>query len=401
MLTAAATMRWASALSRLEDATLAAHEVARSLRETLGEGPVDLVLAFFGTSHAGSSDAIAEILRDALAPATLAGVSARGVVSREHEIEQGAALSVVAARLPGVEVRPFLLVQDVWRDPVVDDAAFDLIAPGARGAELVVLLADPFSFDVEKALGLFNRHAPGVRVVGGMASAANRANGNALFLNDWSSRDGGFALALRGALRADVVVSQGCEPIGPPLDVTHVENNVILTLDGQPALERAEQVLRALPESERARLAQGLYVGRPARGEASGRGDYLVRNLLGADRDRGAIAVADLVGPREKIRLHVRDARAAEDDLAMLLSPQSFDAPASGALMFECNGRGTMLFGAADHDIGMLQAAIGGAVPCAGMFCAGEIGPVGEKNFLHGHTASIAIVRPRPHDSPA
>jgi len=42
-----------------------------------------------------------------------------------------------------------------------------------------------------------------------------------------------------------------------------------------------------------------------------------------------------------------------------------------------------------------LQQALKAAAPCAGMFCAGELGPVGERNFLHGHTASIAIVRPR------
>jgi small ligand-binding sensory domain FIST len=302
---------------------------------------------------------------------------------------------VIAARLPGVDVKPFLLLQDAWAEPVENDAAFEMRAPGVRGAEIVLLVGDPFSLDLDRILGLFNRWAPGVRVVGGLASAAPRPGGNTLVLNDWTAREGGFAIALHGAIRADVVVSQGCEPIGPPLDVTHVEDNLILTLDGQPAVERVEQVLRGMPESERGRLQQGLYVGRPARGEASGRGDYLIRNLLGADRDRGALAVADVIGQREKIRLHVRDARAALDDLLMLLSPQAFDSAASGALLFACNGRGRALFGEPDRDIRTLQEALPSAAPCAGMFCAGELGPVGERNFLHGHTASIAIIRPR------
>jgi small ligand-binding sensory domain FIST len=107
------------------------------------------------------------------------------------------------------------------------------------------------------------------------------------------------------------------------------------------------------------------------------------------------LAVGDLVGPREKIRLHVRDARAAIEDLEMLLSPQSFDSAAGGALLFACNGRGRMLFGEPDRDLRTLQEALGGPVPVAGMFCAGEFGPVGERNFQHGHTASIAILRPR------
>jgi small ligand-binding sensory domain FIST len=388
-------MRWASAASRLDEPASAAAQVASEVRAQLGEQPMDLVLAFVSGPGATRTSAVTEALRRELPAVTFGAVSARGVVTREHEVEQGIALSVIAARLPGVDVKPFLLLQDAWAEPVENDAAFEMRAPGVRGAEIVLLVGDPFSLDLDRILGLFNRWAPGVRVVGGLASAAPRPGGNTLVLNDWTAREGGFAIALHGAIRADVVVSQGCEPIGPPLDVTHVEDNLILTLDGQPAVERVEQVLRGMPESERGRLQQGLYVGRPARGEASGRGDYLIRNLLGADRDRGALAVADVIGQREKIRLHVRDARAALDDLLMLLSPQAFDSAASGALLFACNGRGRALFGEPDRDIRTLQEALPSAAPCAGMFCAGELGPVGERNFLHGHTASIAIIRPR------
>jgi small ligand-binding sensory domain FIST len=388
-------MRWASASSRLELPVAAATVVAAELREQLDGDTPDLVIAFVSGPGPGRTSAAAELLRRELPAATFAAVSARGVVTREHEVEQGAALSVMAARLPGVEVKPFLVLQDTWAEPVDHAAAFDLRAPGARGAELVIVIGDPFSLDMERVLGMFNRWVPGLRVVGGLASAASKPGGNTVVLNDWTAHEGGVAIALHGALRADVVVSQGCEPIGPPLDVTHAEDNLIFTLDGQPAVERVEQVLRAVPEADRGRLKQGLYLGRPARGEASGRGDYLIRNLLGADRDRGALAVADIVGLREKVRLHVRDGRAALDDLQMLLSPQAFDTAPSGALLFACNGRGRALFGEADRDITSLQQALRAAAPCAGMFCAGEVGPVGERNFLHGHTASIVIVRPR------
>ena len=136
---------------------------------------------------------------------------------------------------------------------------------------------------------------PVVRVVGGMASAGMSPHSNALILNDWVAREGGVGLALHGALRVDVVVSQGCRPVGPPIEVTRAEQNFLIELDGQPALERAEEVLRELPDSERERLAGGLYIGRPVRGEASGPRDYLIRNLLGADRERGVIAVGDAV----------------------------------------------------------------------------------------------------------
>ncbi|MGH7740720.1 MAG: FIST signal transduction protein [Candidatus Eiseniibacteriota bacterium] len=390
----ASVMRWAAASSTLESAADAAGAAARTAKSALGEGPVDLALVFFSASHAAAAETIAEALREILAPRCLIGTSARGIVTSRHEIEADPALSLLAARLPGVELHPFVLMNAGWTPAASDAREFHRHAPHAEGSELVVLMGDPFSLHIEPVLEAFNRFAPGVRVVGGMASAGMSPHSNALILNDWVAREGGVGLAMHGALRVDVVVSQGCRPVGPPIEVTRAEQNFLIELDGKPALERAEEVLRELPESERERLAGGLYIGRPVRGESSGPRDYLIRNLLGADRERGVIAVGDAVSERERIRLHVRDAVTAREDLEMLLSPQPFDSAASAALLFACNGRGRGLYGAPDGDISVLQDALGTAVPAAGMFCAGEMGPVGERNFLHGHTASIAIVRP-------
>jgi small ligand-binding sensory domain FIST len=392
---AKAMMRWVASHSLDPDPIAAVTQAAGTLRAELGPGPVDLVMAFFTRHLATPPDAIGEALQRALAPGCRIGVSAGAVVTTDREIEQGPALSLIAARLPGVEVEPFLLDPSSWGEAMDDPLEFAKHTRGVDGAELLVLFGDPFTLDIERTLVAFNRHAPGLRVVGGMASAGMRPNANLLFLNDWTAHEGGVAVALSGALRVDVVVSQGCRPIGPPLAVTRVDQNVILELDGQPALERAEQVLRELPESEHAHLRHGLYVGRPARvAGGSGRGDYLIRNLLGADRDRGALAVGDRVVEQERVRLHVRDASIAIEDLEMLLSPQAFDSKAQAALMFSCNGRGTSFFGQAHRDVATLQDALGG-VPLAGFFAAGEIGPVGDHNYLHGQTASIAIVRPR------
>lgn len=388
-------MRWASARSLEGGTTIAAREAVLAVREALGDGPVDLVLAFFSPQHVAQADALAAALRAGLAPRCLVGVSAQGVVEGDREIEQGPALSVIAARLPGVELVPFVLMNETWAEAAADAAAFARAAPGAEGAELVLLFGDPFSLDVERVLRAFDRHRPGTRLVGGLASAGGRPRSNAMILNDWVSPEGGVAVALRGALRADVVVSQGCRPIGPPLQVTRAVQNVLVELDGQPALERAEQVLQALTPAERDSLRFGLYVGRPLREDAAGPGDYLIRNLLGADRGRGVLAIADLPREREHVRLHVRDAASARQDLELLLAPQEFDSRAAGALLFACNGRGAGFYDAPDGDVGPLQRALGGRVPAAGMFCAGELGPVGGRNFLHGHTASIAIVRPR------
>lgn len=389
----AGAMRWVSAHSALPDTAAAVDQVIAALATGWDGASIDLAIVFFSAAHVGGVQTITDRLRAELSPGCLIGASAHGVVTTDHEIESVPALTVMAARLPGVDVRPFLVVNEAWEAAAEDPLEFARCAPGVQDAEIVMLLGDPFTLDIERCLGAFDRHAKGVRVVGGLASAGVRPGSNALFLNDWSAREGGVAVALAGALRVDVVVSQGCRPIGPAIQVTRAQGNVLFELDGQPALERAEQVLRGLPDPEKERLRNGLYVGRPVRTDATGQGDYLIRNLMGADRDRGVLAVGDHIPQGEKIRLHVRDADTAREDLEMMLSPQVFDARASAALLFACNGRGQGLYGTPDGDISVLQDSLGGGVPAAGMFCAGEIGPVGGRHYLHGHTASIAIVR--------
>ena len=396
----AADMRWASAFSSLPESRRAAEDAAAALAATLGDAPLDLAIVFLGAHHVGQAADVADALRQRLAPACIIGASAHGVIMSEHEVETGPGLTVIAARMPGVALHPFVLANEMWNEALDDALAFARAAPGVADAELVMLFGDPFTLDIERVLGAFNRHAPGLRVIGGMASAGGRPGSNALLLNDWMAPEGGVGLAFKGALRADVIVSQGCRPVGPPLEVTKADGNVVIELDGQPALERAEQVLRGLSPVERERLSRGLYIGRPARRGAEGRGDYLIRNLLGADRDRGVIAIGDRVAEREKLRIHVRDAGTAKEDLELLLSPQAFDTPARAALVFACNGRGRGLYGRPDGDISILRSSLGDALPAAGMFCAGEIGPVGEKNFLHGHTACIALMRPGETQAP-
>ena len=122
------------------------------------------------------------------------------------------------------------------------------------------------------------------------------------------------------------------------------------------------------------------------------RGDFLVRNLVGADQKAGAIAIGDLVQEGQTVQFQLRDARSASDDLHVLLAADRsrHRNPPLGALLFSCCGRGEGLFGQAHHDSTVVQERMG-HIPVAGFFAQGEIGPVGERNFLHGYTASVAI----------
>jgi small ligand-binding sensory domain FIST len=153
-------------------------------------------------------------------------------------------------------------------------------------------------------------------------------------------------------------------------------------------MDRLRELVAEASEDERQLLAQGLHVGIVVDEHRVdfGRGDFLVRNVLGADRETGAIAVGDRVSVGQTLQFHVRDAAAADEDLRELLAGHAADA----ALLFTCNGRGRRLFGEPDHDAGTIETLLG-PLPLAGAFCAGEIGPVGPRSFLHGFTASVAL----------
>jgi small ligand-binding sensory domain FIST len=260
--------------------------------------------------------------------------------------------------------------------------------------EALVLVGDPFSFPAESFLAWVDAHHPGLRVVGGMASAARGPGGNRLALGT-KVRTGGAVGALLGpGTEVTTLVSQGCRPFGDPLVVTRAEHNFLYQLAGRPALEQVvAQARDALSEEEVVLLETGgLHLGRviDEHREHFGRGDFLVRNVVGADRASGAIAVGEAIAVGTTVQFHLRDAVTADEDLHALVRARRAD----GVLVFTCNGRGTQLFGEPHHDVRVLTEHLG-PVPMAGFFAAGELGPVGGRNFVHGFTASVALLRDR------
>jgi small ligand-binding sensory domain FIST len=208
-------------------------------------------------------------------------------------------------------------------------------------------------------------------------------------------RQGLCGVALRGDVEVDTIVSQGCRPIGHHLVITEGERNVIRELGGKPPLAVVIETLRGCStrDIELARTG-GLLVGRviDERQPKFSRGDFLIRNAIGFEQESGAMVINDLIRPGQTIQFQVRDSESADDDLVSLLGARPRGAVA-GALLFTCNGRGSRLFADRHHDARAVAQACGGR-PVAGLFCAGEIGPIGRRNFLHGHTASVGFFRP-------
>jgi small ligand-binding sensory domain FIST len=383
-------MPFAAALSTHPVPAHATGEVVGQVLERLGRHP-DLVLLFVTRPHVGALEDAASTVRQLLEPSLLIGCAAESVAGNGHEIEEAPAVSLWAGVFgPVAPIRLWTVTGD--EDPPRPQIeGWPATAP--FDAQALLLLADPYSFPVDTLLqGLAERH-PGLRVLGGMASAAQGPGGNRLALNDRIYTGGAVGALIGPGVQLETVVSQGCRPIGRPLVVTKAERNVIYELAGQPALERLLEMARSgMPERDIQLINQGLHVGLVLDEHKTdfGRGDFLIRNVLGADRANGAIAVGDLVDVGATVQFHVRDAVSADEDLRELLAFRHAD----GALLFTCNGRGSRLFDEPDHDAGVVSDLLGDP-PLAGFFAAGELGPVGSRNFLHGFTASLALFQDR------
>jgi small ligand-binding sensory domain FIST len=378
-------MRIGAGLSTDPDPAKAAGQAAREALIGLDEDEVSLAVLSVSRDHAFSTEIASETLRAEAGPERVIGCVAETVVGGDREVEDGPAVAVWLASLPEpVETFHMEFVR-TSEGGVFGGYRFD---GGGTGACL--LIGDPFSFPTDLLLEHLNERVPGTVVMGGMASGGTGPRETRLFLDERVVDTGAVGVGLPG-IRIRPIVSQGCRPVGNAYTVTQAEGNVVHGLGGRPPLERLRELVAMLSPEDRELLGRGLHVGRVIDEYKAepGRGDFLVRGVVGVDQQSGAMAMGDQIEVGETIRFHVRDAESADEDLRTLLEREA--EPAAGALLFTCNGRGSRLFPVPDHDASLVSKMLGG-LPLAGFNCAGEIGPVGGKNFLHGFTASIALL---------
>jgi small ligand-binding sensory domain FIST len=387
----------AAAISGHLDTRTAATEIAGDIYDHLG-GSCDLVVLFGSFHHRAAFAEAAESIRQTVNPRAMLGVTAESVLGVDQELEGLAGMAAMAFQLPGVQLHTWSYRAE--RDAAVlkDPEAMRRHVGVNDDLRAVMLLADPFSTPISRLLpAITNCGVKGsIPVVGGLSSGASQPGNNALVCNDEIVTSGAIGVTVSGPVGVDIVVSQGCRPIGKPVVITKAQGNVIQELGGSPAVDVIQNLPQTIDERERELLSGGLLVGTVINEykERFGRGDFLIRNILGLDKKQGAIAVGDLPRVGQTVQFHVRDAETAHEDLQLLLDAQQLQEPPLGGLLFTCNGRGSRLFAGQHHDVQTIRERLG-EIPLAGFFAAGEIGPVGERSFLHGHTASLAVFRTR------
>jgi small ligand-binding sensory domain FIST len=383
-------VRIGTGLSTASGPREAALEAASGAAAALDGTGCDLAIVFVSGGFLAAPEAALDAIHEVLAPGSLIGCGAGGVIGHGREIEAGSAVSVWAASLGEGSATTFhAAVEELEAGTGALTGMADL-----TGADGAILLADPITFPTDAVLRFLSESTPMLPLLGGLASGRTVDDETVLFIGDEVVSDGAVGVRLDG-VEVLPTVSQGAAPIGPELTITAGEGHVIGELAGKPALEKLRETIEGLPPEDLQLVQSGLLVGIVVDANKPDylQGDFLVRGLVGADPATGQVAIAADVHPGQVVRLHARDAESADRDLREALSIRMTalgGRPPAGALVFACNGRGRSMFGRADHDAEAVSDALAGA-PAAGFFAAGEIGPVGGGYFLHSFTATVAV----------
>ena len=385
----------ASATSNHPDTRTAAMEIAHSLHDAAAVH-ADVLLFFASYHHAAAFSEATATLRDVLRPEHLIGCTAESVLGDDQELDGTAGMSALAISMDGIRVSPFIgsinaplplsRPEDVPAHVGLDD-----------DSKAILMLSDPFTTPITRlmpALNTLRVNDQPIPIVGGIASGASQPGHNRLVLDEYITNAGVIGLTLSGNLEIDTIVSQGCRPIGSPLVVTGADANMLLELGGRRAMDVLEELAHTLPADDRELLQRGLLIGSVLNEQQArfGRGDFLVRSILGVNQERGGILLGELPRLGQTMQFHVRDAQAAHEDLHLLLDAQQLDRESLAVLLMTCNGRGQRLFGREGHDLSILRERLQHP-PITGCFAAGEFGPIGGASHLHGHTAVATVFR--------
>ncbi len=368
---------------------------AEHLRRQLQGNQVSLGLVFMTPRFFSYARQVLEILQVHARIPLLVGCSSQGLIVGAQEMEQDAGLTLGLYALPHSELKAFHFTQEQVEE--ANGPGYWRLETGLEPERLNgwLVFADPFHLDAEDWLKGWNEAYAPLPCVGGLASGDMTSQRTQLYLNGEVFEEGGIALSIGGPIQLVGVTSQGCTPIGETWTLTRVEQNIIHEIGNRPAYEVLAETFNSLSAEEQRKARGYLFLGLVVNEylEEFHRGDFLVRNLIGADPRSGSIAVAALPRQGQTIQFQRRSAAAASEDMEALLTrarDQLVGRTVYGGCLCCCNGRGQNLFGSPNHDAQAVQQRLG-PMGLTGFFCNGEIGPIGQKSFLHGYTASLAL----------
>lgn len=368
---------------------------AEKTRGQLKASRVDLGLVFMTPDYFEIAPQVLEMLRVHAQVPLLAGCSSGSLIAGAREIEGGSGVALGLYSLPGAKLRAARFTQEQVEEssgPAYWHHENGVTPEDTNGW---LCFADPFHLDCENWLRAWNEAYPKRPILGGLASGNDSDPQTQIYLDGEVFDTGGVGISIGGDVAPASVISQGCAPIGETWTITKAERNIIREIGNRPAYEVLAETFAGLSPDEQKQAQGNLFVGLVVNEylDEFHRGDFLIRNLLAVDPESGTIAIGAYPRPGQTMQFQCRAARTGTEDIQQLLQRARGSLagrPIYGGCLCSCNGRGSGLFGENDHDARQVQEHIG-PFGLTGFFCNGELGPVGQKNFLHGYTASLAL----------
>jgi small ligand-binding sensory domain FIST len=370
----------------------------------LGSGPVDLAFLFASSAYAEHYPELLRRARQETGASLLLGCSGQGIIGVGKEVEDTPSLSLLTLNLPGASFRPVRFTQEQLDKNLQPPDWHRELALSPEEINAWLIFADPFQMDCEGLIDAISSAYPGIPMLGGLASSDFVEQRTFIFWNEEIFTDGGIGLAIGGDYTVLPLVSQGCDPIGETWTITKVRDDAMIeTISNRSASLMLTETFQNLRSDIQYRAQRNLLVGLAANEYVDNfeRGNFLIRTLLGVDRRSGSIAIGALPRVGQTIQFQMRDADTADLDLKEMLQQTRkalANNPPVAALLCTCNGRGENMFAEENHDAALIERYLG-PLPLVGLFCNGEIGPVGSKPYLHGFTASLAIFIKKPEPS--
>lgn len=375
----------------------AAIEATTAALKEAGLRTAQAVFCFASCTHGGGYGAILRRVAERAQTSNVVGCGAIGLIGGEREIEGGQALVVMviggeelrATRFfaPGLRARPNEIANELTA----------AIEPQLSGNDLLCLVADTYNFAPESVLEPVARSLPQLAVAGGGATEDGSTGENFVFCGDLFANDALSAMLLGGDIEVTLGASLACQPTGPLREITAARGNVVVELDGAPALEVFRATVGSLAEDLN-RAARVVYAGFPLmpRAQRLERGNFMVRNLIGFSEEHQAIAVAHKLTVGDTMGFAVRSDHRARDELKATLQEmvgRVKGQPLCG-LYFNCVSRGSGLYGMPDHDIAYIHQQLAG-LPVAGFFSGFEIGPTAGATRLLQYSGVLALISRR------
>lgn len=411
--------QWINALSTRASLEGAIDEVVAQVQIQL-QGSADLGVVFISSAFTSEYSRVVPLLAEKFPIKVLIGCGGASIIGMDgdrnpQELEDQPALSLTVAHLPDVVVKPFHLkdsdIPDLDSSP---DRWTTIFGIDNEADPDFIICADPFSSNINDLLAGLDFAYPNAVKVGGLASSGGMGRTSGLFCavagqtTNAMVREGAVGVAIAGNIKIDAIVAQGCRPIGEVYQVAQCERNIITgltlqsngTTSSNTPLKMLQSLIASLDTEDQVLAQDSLFIGvaMDSFKQTLTHGDFLIRNLLGVDPKIGAMAIGDRIRPGQRIQFHLRDAETSAEDLTVLLQRYRNEVPdfqePFGVLMFSCMGRGKGLYGELNFDANKLATYLPNP-NLGGFFCNGEIGPVGDRTFLHGYTSVFGIIRPR------